>query len=144
MRISDWSSDVCSSDLQLGSSRFPCSLSLVERQVRFHCPGAAIVGDEPVDGCLHSGDHSDLAEAPAQVPAQQFEPVEVRLLSIWRPSEVSKCAMRGRLSCAEQELLVGEELTDTERQRIEHGVPGAVLQVGEVTLHVESGRAGEH
>src|SRR3546814_2260987 len=60
MRISDWSSDVCSSDLWPASSNRPASRS---RESQAHAPGCTVSGRTRCDGSMASavrrtrGDH---------------------------------------------------------------------------------------
>src|SRR3546814_12676228 len=62
MRISDWSSDVCSSDLNRGDTYMKSGLSLIALALAFSAPAA-----------LHAQDKAD-DKAKAEKPVADYEP----------------------------------------------------------------------
>src|SRR3546814_6100394 len=62
MRISDWSSDVCSSDLNRGDTYMKSGLSLIALALAFSAPAA-----------LHAHDKAD-DKAKAEKPVADYEP----------------------------------------------------------------------
>jgi hypothetical protein len=100
-------------------------------------PWALVFGDEAVGRGRHAGEGSDLAEATAQMAAQQFQRVEVGLLRVARTLKIAELGMRLHIVGSFEQFGVGEKLPDAEKHRVDHEIKRPVLRSGQFDLLVD-------
>src|SRR3546814_14647405 len=105
MRISDWSSDVCSSDLRLGELQVPVAVGVPDELVeRLRGLVEAVV----LDGAAHLGlDLGELADDPAVHPLAVAGRIEAGLVAASVPSAEAR---RGPEPGAEDATTLDEAL----------------------------------
>src|SRR3546814_19878507 len=112
MRISDWSSDVCSSDL-------PGREGQRQDQVGQHQPGEAVVEPEPPDQLEHAGEHRDLREHGDAQDGQQSRRTAAKGNAADRKSVVSGTSVSVRV-CLGGRLIIKNKKNNKRRRDKTH------------------------